>query len=290
MKVPLTDAGPFDLRLAVFGHGWIDLEPFAWDEGKGIMQVAFVLDGHPVDVGVRQVPAGLEVTVGVEKALRRPQLAEVKARVLWMLRLDEDFQAFWTRCRGRKNMTWVCDRGAGRLLRAPSLFEDLVKILFTTNCAWGNTRSMTRRLVEALGEEAPSGRRAFPEAERCADEDVGFWAEEVRAGYRAKACYELSRLARDGGLEAFMRSEVPTAELRKRLAQLRGFGPYAVGQALRALGRYDDLALDSAVRAKLPGSDKAIARRYKEFEEWAGLALWMDFTREWHQGEDAPTW
>jgi len=33
--------------------------------------------------------------------------------------------------------------------------------------------------------------------------------------------------------------------------------------------------------------DEAIARRYRRFGEWRGLALWCDLTKDWLEG-DAP--
>jgi len=84
--------------------------------------------------------------------------------------------------------------------------------------------------------------------------------------------------------------------MRQRLLALHGFGPYAAGQALRLLGRHDDLALDSWCRAKIAQqtgrrrapADRAIERAYACFDEHRGLVLWMDLTREWH-GEGALT-
>ena len=78
--------------------------------------------------------------------------------------------------------------------------------------------------------------------------------------------------------------------MRKRLLGLPGFGPYATGQALRLLGRYEDLALDSWCRNKIadvlgrkkPPKDSIIARRYKHFGAYCGLALWLDLTADWH--------
>jgi len=77
---------------------------------------------------------------------------------------------------------------------------------------------------------------------------------------------------------------------------LRGFGPYAAEHLLRLLGRHDHLALDSWTRAKLarlrgrrrPPSDRTILRWYAPYGEWAGLAMWLEVTADWH-GE-APTW
>ncbi|HLT38607.1 MAG TPA: Fe-S cluster assembly protein HesB, partial [Enhygromyxa sp.] len=204
-------------------------------------------------------------------------------------------ERFWARCAAKPRLRWVGERGAGRLMRSPTLFEDLLKLLMTTNCAWSNTKSMVARTTEALGRRGPTGSSAFPSAATCAAVSEQFWRDEVRAGYRAPHCRALAEGFASGSLttERFCDPELSTDELRARLLALPGFGPYAAGQALRLLGRYDDLALDSWVRKRAAelhnlqaGDDKAIARRYAEFEDFAGLALWMDVTAEWHIGDE----
>ena len=54
-------------------------------------------------------------------------------------------------------------KGAGRLLRSPTLWEDAAKTLFTTNCTWALTRKMCEAVCSrAFIEPAPSGRYPFP--------------------------------------------------------------------------------------------------------------------------------
>jgi N-glycosylase/DNA lyase len=58
---------------------------------------------------------------------------------------------------------------------------------------------------------------------------------------------------------------------------------------LRLLGRHGHLALDSWIRPKLrrlrgmrrQPSDRAIARWYAPYGEWAGLAMWLEVTADW---------
>jgi N-glycosylase/DNA lyase len=97
-------------------------------------------------------------------------------------------------------------------------------------------------------------------------------------------------------LEALRRSELPTPELLGRLRQIRGFGPYAAERMLRLLGRNDHLALDSWTRAKLAElrgkrripSDRTFARWYAPYGSWAGLAMWLEVTADWHGPR--PSW
>ncbi|MCB9831526.1 MAG: Fe-S cluster assembly protein HesB [Planctomycetes bacterium] len=283
--------GPCEFPLIVRGHGWYDLEPNAWCAESERLDTAFSLAGQVFScrLGARQ--GRIRVVVTSTRPLEATTRAALRAAVLRMLRFDEDFEDFWTICRGQPERRWVAERGAGRLLRSVSLFEDLLKILFTTNCSWSATRSMTANLVALEGPVAPDGRRAFPSAAALVDRDESFWRDRIRVGYRARAACELVQRCADGSLDEARLKNLPTAELRRELRALRGFGPYAAGQALRLLGRYDDLALDSWCRAGLaqlggPGgatSESELARRYAPFGTWAGLALWLDLTRDWHR-------
>lgn len=293
---------PFELKLVAHGHGWVDLPPFRWDEARAELHtVVHVVgerahDGAPaaIDVSVRQAAPGRLRLACTSHAPLPPARASRVARLLaGVLRLDQDLEAFWQLCDATPRLRWARARGAGRLLRAPTVFEDLLKLLFTTNCSWSATRKMTERTVAALGRPAPSGARAFPDAGRCAEQPPAFWRQDVRAGYRADACVALASAFADGRLSEawFTDPDLPTDELRRRLLTIRGFGPYAAGQALRLLGHYDDLALDSWCRSRLaelrgkakPPSDRTVAREYRSFGRYAGLALWLDLTRHWHE-------
>ena len=64
---------------------------------------------------------------------------------------------------------------------------------------------------------------------------------------------------------------------------------YAAENLLKLIGRYDGLALDSWTRAQFfktrnngrKATDKKIARFYRRFDSWQGLALWCDMTKDW---------
>jgi 3-methyladenine DNA glycosylase/8-oxoguanine DNA glycosylase len=50
----------------------------------------------------------------------------LKKTVAHMFRLDEDVSAFYSTVREDAELAW-CAQGAGRMLRAPTVFEDVVK-------------------------------------------------------------------------------------------------------------------------------------------------------------------
>src|SRR5205823_1795184 len=100
-----------------------------------------------------------------------------------MLRLDADLSAFYEVARADPDLSWTVT-GSGRMLRSPTVFEDVLKTICTTNCAWSATVRMVGALVSNLGVEAPDGRRAFPTPEAMAEASEAFYKKTVRAGYR----------------------------------------------------------------------------------------------------------
>ncbi|MGI9166458.1 MAG: DNA-3-methyladenine glycosylase family protein, partial [Pyrinomonadaceae bacterium] len=215
-----------------------------------------------------------------------------------MLRLDDDMTVFYRAMKAHPDFAWVSNDGAGRMLRSPTVFEDLVKMICTTNCSWALTDKMVTGLVQNLGQEANDGRRTFPTPEAMALMPLRFYVNEVRAGYRAAYLKELADRVASGTLnvEEWLASLLPTAELIKEMKTVKGVGPYAAENLLKLLGRYDGLALDSWTRAKFfkvrnngrKATDKKIARYYSAFKEWQGLALWCDMTRDWIEEEKNP--
>lgn len=295
----LRACGPYDFRTAIHGHGWVDLAPHSWDELAKQLETTIGLDAtRAVDVRLCPSPGGVTARIASAAALDRATGADLRAALRRTFRLDVDLAEFWTECRRHERLAWVPRKRAGHLMQSPTLFEDLLRLLFTTNCSWAATRLMCARTIDALGPTAPSGRKAFPAAAICAAQPESFWRETVRTGYRAKSCRLLAEGFASGSLrsESFEDPTLEHDELRSRLLALPGFGPYAVGHALRGLGHFEELALDSWVRARMatqlgrrkPPSDRWFEREYARFGRFRGLALWMELTADWHgQGDPA---
>lgn len=281
----------FDLELALHGHGWVQLPPHRWDGAAATWHTALHAGKRAVDAAVVQRKGCLQVHLTAPAQLGRAELASARDQLRHMLRMDEDLSGFWAACRLEPRLAWVARRRAGVLLRSPTVFEDLVKLLLTTNCTWTQTVAMTGRLVAAAGEATPSGARCFPTVAQC-HRNEAFFRDVVRAGYRGGALAALGSEFAAGTLteSSFLGPGLDAATLWHRLIALRGFGPYAAGQAMRLLGHHGHLALDSWCRARLAvllgreaaPPDAAIARRYRGFGPWAGLAMWCELTAAWH--------
>ena len=284
----------FNFKRTMISHGWCELLPFTCDRERWELGRTLELpQGRPSTVKLTATKR--RVLVHTSRKLSGMAAASVIRDVRHMLRLDDDMKTFYDAVNRVPGFEWIAASGAGRMLRSPTVFEDLVKMICTTNCSWALTEKMVTGLVQNLGREADDGRRTFPTPEAMALMPLKFYVNEVRAGYRAEYLKELADRVAAGDLnpEEWLVSEQSTAELIKSMRNVKGVGPYAAENLLKLIGRYDGLALDSWTRAKFyqvrnngrKSADKKIARYYAGFKEFRGLALWCDMTRDWMEEE-----
>ena len=290
MQISIPTPPTFSFKRTIISHGWCELLPFEIDRERWTLTRALDLyEGAPVTVVISGTKRALQIRASRQLGKRATE--KVSRDVRHMLRLDDDLTPFYQATKANPNFEWVSDQGAGRLLRSPTVYEDLVKMICTTNCSWALTDKMVTGLVQGLGRETRDGRRTFPTPEAMALMPEKFYVNEVRAGYRAGYLKELADRVAEGSLnvEEWLTSPLPTADLIKELKKVKGVGDYAAENLLKLLGRYDGLALDSWTRMKFfkvhnsgrKATDKKIARYYSGFKEWRGLALWCDMTRDW---------
>ncbi len=285
----MTLAAPpqFRLRPTVRSHGWSDLPPFAADRRGEELTVRFLLPGAgPVAAVVREGAPGLRATLASRRPLGRAARRQAAGILAGCLRFDLDLSAFWRLCRGDPALAWAARERAGRFLRAPTAFADAGLVLATTNCSWALTRRIAAGLVERWGDGG-----AFPTQAAIAGATQAQLRAHGRLGYRAPY---LRALARGPDL-SWTRSESGTTDqLRRKLMDLPGFGPYAAENLMRLLGRFEHLALDSWVARRwgeLFGGERVspavVERRLDRYGPWRGLALWLLLTEPWHSRD---TW
>jgi N-glycosylase/DNA lyase len=296
-ELPLRGAGgePVDLWRTLVSHGFAALPPLVLDEEARTLEVTVALDGSRARTV--HVAQGANGRAALAIAGRKPSAAAARtlvAAVAHVLRLDEDLSEFYALVHGDPDLGWAA-AGAGRMLRSPTVFEDVVKTICTTNCAWSATERMVGALVEHLGAaDAATGRNAFPTPEAMAATDESFYRDVARAGYRGAYLRSLaaSVAAGDVDLEALTASaspDLPDDEVAARLLALPGVGPYAAAHVMMLLGRYSRLILDSWTRpkyarltnARKPPTDRTIERRFRRYKRYAGLAFWLYLTRDW---------
>jgi 3-methyladenine DNA glycosylase/8-oxoguanine DNA glycosylase len=288
-ELELVGAGgePVGLWRTLSSHGVADLAPNALDEESRSLETTLPLTrGRARTV---RVSAGRPGSARIESENVGTRDAIVLTdTVRHMLRLDADLSGFYEVARADAELSWAVE-GAGRMLRSPTVFEDVVKTICTTNCAWSATVRMVGALVSELGIAAPGGGRTFPIPEAMAEAGERFYKNVVRAGYRGPYLRTLASDVAEGrlDLEALNDPDLPDDEVAARLLALPGCGPYATAHMMMLLGRYSRLILDSWTRpkyARLRGrkaSDKTMERRFRPYRDYAGLAFWLYLTRDW---------
>jgi 3-methyladenine DNA glycosylase/8-oxoguanine DNA glycosylase len=299
-ELALAGAGgePVDLWRAIQSHGLVDLPPMRIDEEARALEITVPLPGaRPRTVWIAEGRDGYARVTVVGRAPGSRREDDLLAAVAHVLRLDEDLSPFYAAAADDPELSWAT-RGAGRLIRSPTVFEEVVKTICTTNCAWSATERMVGALVEHLGEHAagaPDGPygRAFPTPEAMAAADEAFYRDVARAGYRGAYLRSLASDVASGALDLealgrASRDELSDDELALRLLALPGVGPYAAAHIMLLLGRYSRLVLDAWTRPKYTGlnggrrvKDSTIERRFRRYGPYAGLAFWLVLTRDW---------
>lgn len=297
MRVELPSPAGYSFRRTLLSHGWYALSPFTIGEkGSFLETTVSIAPGRAARV--RLTAAGDHVV------LETPGRPDVGARAVLVaaarhiLALDVDLSEFHALVRADDGLRWIEETGSGRLLRGATPFEDVVKLVLTTNCSWSLTVKMVKALVELYGDPAPDGTRSFPGPEALARAGTRNLRDKAKTGYRAPYLADLSRRVVRGEVQPARWQADPrsTAELSKDLLDLPGVGPYVAQNLLKFMGRPQGLGLDSWMRGKYARiyhggrrvSDRTIERRYKKLGIWAGPALWLELTRDWWDG-DEPT-
>lgn len=286
MEIALVGSSgePIDFARTIRSHGFTSLPPAL--DGANPRRYRFRLrfGRHARTIQFEPTDGGDRLIVSCDAVLKAPAQRRLSDIVKRMFRLDEDFGPFYRMIAEDAELEWAAD-GAGRLLASPTVFEDVVKTICTTNCAWSGTIRMVSALVNDLGGGA------FPTAQQMAAAPTEFYAGVARAGYRGpylrslagdvtQKKLDLERLRPQHGLN--------DEEVEERLLAIAGIGPYACAHIMLLLGRYHRLVFDSWTRpaylehaGRRKMSDRSIERRFKRYGNFAGLAFWLLLTRDW---------
>jgi 3-methyladenine DNA glycosylase/8-oxoguanine DNA glycosylase len=284
---------PFDFESTATAHGWVMLRPFEWHRATAeLRRIHRLNSGNVIRLRLKEgnsrASSTVQVTVETVAALTPIEEAEVSRIVRRMLRLDEDFNEFYQLGSQLNGWELRLRPGSGRLLRCPTLFEDIIYTLCTTNITWSGTIRMVDQLTAQLGEplaDLPEW-RAFPTPEAIAAAGTDKLKQVIGLGYRSTYVWELAMAIAEGrlDLQSFEDPTLSTEALYESLRQIKGVGPYAAATLLMILGRYEYLAIDTELRtfvskkyfAGQPASDTQIRSIYDPWGRWQYLAYWFD--------------
>ena len=273
----------FDFSATLYSHGWYQLAPNKIEEGTGKLTRPYQLtNGRLVQLCIiGSKSRSILVEVKGQSIISSRDRNLIMQAVRQLFNLGQNLKPFYAQMSKTDGYEWISEKKVARLLASPTVWEDLVKTLLTTNTSWSNTLKMSERL-SALDPNA-----IFPSAEQLAqfsEDDLG---EKAGLGYRNQYLYQLVQRVVSGELNVESWRELSSPDLYKAIIGLQGFGDYAAGTVLRLLGHFDKLAIDSVVRkayeqitGQAPESDTDIRTYYDDFGDWRGLVLWMDCIRD----------
>jgi 3-methyladenine DNA glycosylase/8-oxoguanine DNA glycosylase len=292
--VHLPARKPFNFRSVVDSHGWRQLAPFRF-ENDVLTYVDHLSTNRISEYRISALPDGVQIETD---KLNKTEQKEATDKITWMFGLDMDFSDFYAASRLEPKLVRAKKQALGRVLRSPTLFEDVIKTIFTTNTLWAATKNMTRKLVDEFGvplssagrvvtsdSETHTETKTFPTPEAIAASDPETIKAKIRVGYRAPAIHDLAVRVASGkyDLEALKTSALPTLELRKELMTIKGVGPYAAANLLLILGRSDFIPIDSWALKLVshewyngkPISAKEVEKHFEKWGEYKGLAFWF---------------
>jgi N-glycosylase/DNA lyase len=281
--IPLVGAGgePISFARTIHSHGCARLPP-------ATVELSPLRYLRSLRIGNRVVKLAFEERDGRLIAQSASRLARgdaecARALVARMFRFHDDLTPFYAKITGDEILGWA-SAGAGRILASPTAFEDVIKTICTTNCAWSATVRMTTALVELGGG-------AFPEAGLLARTSESWYRDVARMGYRGPYVRSIANDVISGKLDLESLTEPARhsdGEAEDMLLALPGIGPYGAAHVMQLLGRHRLLVLDSWTRptylrltGKKRAADSTIRRAFARYGEYAGLAFWLFLTRDW---------
>jgi len=311
----------FDLKRDLCSYGYFLLAPNHWDVRRQVFTRTLLLDDRAVTLRVSQKSTGSPLKVAADATLSRMGRDEATRQISRMLRLDEDaahLAAFHA-----VDPRWG-ESGRGRIMRSPTLFEDIIKTVTSCNVTWPSTIVMNRRLCEVLGKQSSSGLFAFPDAKKLASARAQTLRARCRVGYRDARIIELAKLylkAERGGrparqtakpttkpstkaaplIDLAVLNDLATSDdmIFKSLVALPGIGPYAAANIMQLLGRYARLPLDTeSVRhgrtlLGFKGSSAQVMRKvqahFKPFGDHAFRSYWFEMWA-FYESKHGPAW
>jgi len=266
--------------MTCHAHGWKNLAPFRWSDQSKTLSFAAFIGEDSVDIEVIQNKDSLQATLHPHQKLDRKSLDKARRIITRSLDLDTETDSLLEVAeKFGEDYVKLIEKGAGRILRACTLWEDAAKTLFTTNCSWSLTKKMCQSACsDRFSEAAPSGSYPFPSAETLSDYSSKNIGKLMPVGYRADYLIELSkRFSEDPSLGDIESNGYGYTEADQYVRRSKGFGDYACSHLLVLAGYYDKIPVDTVVVSYLKKNyrvrkpESFIKRKYGK---WGKYMFW----------------
>lgn len=274
----------YDLYMTCHAHGWKNLSPFSWDYEENVLRFAALVENQPIDMVAKQSGGTCKVTLTSQQKLDRSSKSKAKAIISRSLGLDIDISELLSLAKKTgSEYVKLITKGAGRLLRAPTLWEDAAKTLFTTNCSWFLTQKICDSACsETFVHPAPSGAFPFPSPDKIAGYEADQLKQLMPVGYRAVYLKPLSEIfMNDPTFEGVETNGFDYKSADELVRGLKGFADYATAHLLILAGYYNEIPIDTVVVSYLKRNHRVrkpksfINRHYRKWGKykWWGFKL-----------------
>jgi len=275
-----TELSFSNLESTVKSHGWVNLPPFIWDEQKKRLHRHENMNGKQVELVLAQKNERIMCSCYSSSVLSKSEKSLLRERFLYMVGREIELDGFIILAKTLDPQIYkLANRGWARFLRGTSLFEDVVKTLFTTNASWQFTQHMCRRLLEECPRQDQTIQNSlfFPSLEEISEISVSVLEKKCKLGYRAQYLKNVAR--------AFMENDSfvgwSSSEVLSYLRGVKGLGEYSINHIGMLLGKYDQIPVDSEVRGYFrqvgrPENKEFIYSHYQNWHPYEFLAYRLE--------------
>ncbi len=283
-QITITTPVNFNFGAILNSHGWERLAPFSLNKEH---QILTRIERLPSQLSQLEITHSdrLDVMVHSETRLTKEDKAYVTEFIAYCFAFNWDMSRCYAKVTIDSTYTFIKAEQLGRLLLAPSMWENLVKTLFLTNTHARHTTAMAAKfctLGDPLGEKY-----AFPTPEQVLAKTMNELEKQTGTGYRAKYIRSLAEAIASGfNPESLRNPELSYEDIYEQVRSLHGFGSYSASYILKLLGRFERISIDTVIRryfkeitGQKNATDDDIDAYYARFGEFKGLVAWWEVSR-----------
>lgn len=236
-----------------------DPQAFAEKVGFDFLEKGLIWNGEAANLRLKFQVAHVDAELAIDGRSTATE-DEIRMLVRRLLGLTQDIEKFEQNYHQHPQLGPLIIKQSGlRVPLAATPFEALTWAITGQQISLGAAVSLRRKLIKACGLIHSSGLACYPNAERLGKlslsdiRTAGFSANKAQTLMTLSTLILSGKLPIDTWLSTEKPADLPVDEIRQRLLDIRGIGPWTVNYALlRGFGWLDgSLHGDSAVRRSM---------------------------------------